>query len=397
MLPLPYHIALRYLRSPKSHSVINLISWVALIALTVPTAALVMILSLHNGLSDTIQGMYNSFDSQLRVTVVEGKFFDPARLNLIEIPGVESVSYTIEDNILIRRGEREHLATIKGVDSNFRQVIPIENLITHGKYEPQLGGLQQATVGQGIAYNLGINPMLMQSIDIYAILPSAGRSVLPTPIYREDSIQVSGVYTLDEQSDSKFIFVPLNFAQRLLGFDNLVSSAEIKLTPDADINLIKSLIDSDFKAQTQFEQKESLYRAINQEKWIIYLLLMMVLLIASLSLAGSIVILIADKSAQIETLRSLGATPGLTRSIFRAQGVIIVGIGSLLGVCVGVGFSMLQQHFQFIKMAGSSTIIDAYPVRVDPLDILVITAGVWTLGWIISTITVKTTVKDIEK
>lgn len=389
------YIAFRYLRSPKSHSVINMISWVALVALTVPTAALMVILSLHNGLSDTIEKLYNSFDSELRITARDGKYFDPKTIQINSIEGVAAVSYTIEDNVLLRKGEREFLATVKGVDSSYRHVVPIENLISHGTYQPMLGELPQAIVGQGIAYNLGINPSLIQHIDIYSILPDRGASVFQTEIFNQRSITPVGVYALDEQTDSKYIIVPLAFAQDLLGFSGMVSSAEILLDKGADVEAIKSQVPAEFNAQSRYEQKESLYKAINQEKWIIYLLLMMVLVIASLSLAGSIVVLIADKRQQIETLRNMGATTKLVRSIFRIQGFAIVVIGSVVGVVIGTIFSLLQQHYGFISMAGSSMILDAYPVRVVLLDIVVILGGVWLVGWLISTIAVRTAIKNI--
>lgn len=389
------YIAFRYLRSPKSHSVINMISWVALVALTVPTAALMVILSLHNGLSDTIEKLYNSFDSELRITARDGKYFDPKTIQINSIEGVATVSYTIEDNVLLRKGEREFLATVKGVDSSYRHVVPIENLISHGTYQPMLGELPQAIVGQGIAYNLGINPSLIQHIDIYSILPDRGASVFQTEIFNQRSITPVGVYALDEQTDSKYIIVPLAFAQDLLGFSGMVSSAEVLLDKGADVEAIKSHIPAEFNAQSRYEQKESLYKAINQEKWIIYLLLMMVLVIASLSLAGSIVVLIADKRQQIETLRNMGATTKLVRSIFRIQGFAIVVIGSVVGVVIGTIFSLLQQYYGFISMAGSSMILDAYPVRVVLLDIVVILGGVWLVGWLISTIAVRTAIKNI--
>lgn len=389
-------IALRYLRSPKSHSVINLITWVAGIAIAIPTAALVIILSLHNGLSSTIEGLYNSFDAQLRITPSEGKFFDPTQLNMTPAPEIAAMSYIIEDNVLLRKGDREHLATLRGVDSAYERVVPIRNLITHGSYEPQLGQLQQAVVGQGIAYNLGINPSLIQPIDIYAIRPDQGTTVLPTPIYRTQSITPVGIYTLDEQTDGRYIIVPLEFAQNLLGFAGKVSSVEIMLRPGIDPekaqDLLKERLGSKFRVETRFEQKASLYRAINQEKWIVFLLLMMVQLIASLSLAGSIVVLVADKRSQMQTLRSMGATRELIRSIFRYEGMLIVVIGSVSGLVLGSGFALAQQHFGFIKMAGDSMIVDHYPVILSPLDLVGITLSVWILGWIISTLTTRATV-----
>lgn len=390
-------VALRYLRSPKSHSVINLISWVALVAIAVPTMALVIILSLHNGLSHTIEGLYNSFDSPLRITSRNAKYFDPKALNLEQHTGIKAYSLTIEDNVLLRHGEREHLATMRGVDSAYARVIPIEQLITHGQYNIQQGDLQQTVVGQGIAYNLGINPSLIQRIDIYSILPDRGSSILPTPIYRTESIIPVGVYTLDQESDNRYMFVPLDYAQQLLGITGKVSSLEILPTEETTPEKLKQELEAEygteFQIATRYEQKESIYRAINQEKWIIFLLLIMVLLIASLSLAGSIVILIADKRAQIETLRSMGATTKLLRAIFRSEGILIVCIGATAGLILGVGFSLIQQHFGLVKMATTTLLLDHYPVRVVLSDLVMVVVGVLGLGSIISYITTRSAIK----
>ena len=345
-------IALRYLRSPKSHSVINLISWVAFVAVAIPTAALVVILSLHNGLSDTIEGMYTAFDSPIRITIVEGQYFDPF---LVDVEGVDKISKNLEQSVLLKLGEREHLAVIKGVDSVFGEVVPIKNLIVNGKYEMTRGDLQQAVVGRGIAYNLGINTSLIQQLDVYSIMPDVGiMSLIPVPTFNMQTIIPVGVFANDEQIDSRYILAPIAFTQSLLGVGKKVSSLEISLkegfTQDEVAAEIAAKIGDNYRVQTRYQQKESLYRSINQEKWIIYLLLLMVLLIASLSLAGNIVMLVADKQAQIQTLFVMGATPVFVRKIFLLQGVIIVVGGIVVGVLLGVGFSLVQQHYGVVQM-----------------------------------------------
>lgn len=397
MKNLPLFIALRYLRSPKSHSVINLISWVALVAIAIPTAALVVILSLHNGLSDTIEKLYSSFDPQIKITPATGKYFDPQTLNLTADHNIKAISFTVEDNVLLRNGEREYLATIKGVDDSFGEIVQIQELITHGKYELQRGDLNQAIVGQGVAYNLGVNPSLVRNIDVYAMLPDRSNSIFQSPIYRSAPIMPIGVYALDQENDSRYIITPLLFAQQILGADGKVSAAEIMVAQGADPESVKeeivAKIGSQFKVETRYEQKATLYRSINQEKWIIYLLLMMVLLIASLSLAGSIMILITDKRNQIQTLRTMGATTSLIRSVFRSQGVIIVAVGVVVGVVLGSGFALGQQYFGFIAMPGESSLVSAYPVRVSVGDIVVISIGILIIGQLLSYVTTKVAIR----
>lgn len=389
-------IALRYLRSPKSHSVINLISWVAFVAVAIPTAALVVILSLHNGLSDTIEGMYTAFDSPIRITIVEGQYFDPF---LVDVEGVDKISKNLEQSVLLKLGEREHLAVIKGVDSVFGEVVPIKNLIVNGKYEMTRGDLQQAVVGRGIAYNLGINTSLIQQLDVYSIMPDVGiMSLIPVPTFNMQTIIPVGVFANDEQIDSRYILAPIAFTQSLLGVGKKVSSLEISLkegfTQDEVAAQIAAKIGDNYRVQTRYQQKESLYRSINQEKWIIYLLLLMVLLIASLSLAGNIVMLVADKQAQIQTLFVMGATPVFVRKIFLLQGVIIVVGGIVVGVLLGVGFSLVQQHYGVVQMGGSFSMTMAYPVRVSLWDTVLTISSVGLVGYLICRLTTQYAVSN---
>jgi len=401
---LSLRIANRYLFSRKSHSIINIISAVSAVAIAVPVMAMVVILSFHNGLSDYIQGLYQDFDPPIRITSSTGRNFTPDSLPTDKIRAlteVESLSVMIEENVLLRHDGSEHLATLRGVDSNYKDVVPVENRLVHGKYTIHFPGNEDILIGQGVAYSLGATVSLYSPIEIYAMRADPGTTVFPTRIYRSQRAQPSGIYALDEPNDSRYIFSGIEFARRLLGKSDAISSVEIRLRPDVNADYarqkIQDIAGDSFKVKTRFQQKETVYKVVNQEKWIIYLLLMMVMLIASLSLAGTVVMLITEKRNETDTLMTMGATTPFIRRIFRRQGIIITVAGTAPGIILGVLFALAQQQWGIIKMGGTSFIMQAYPSKVDPADILIIIISVLLLGTVISAVTARSVIKNRKK
>lgn len=399
---LPLFIARRHLISRKSHSVINLIAGVSVVSVAVPVMALVVILSFHNGLGDFIKKMYSDFDSEIRITPRQGQFFEATtdfRERLEALPEVEAVSATAEQNVLLTYSDRQWPATMRGVDSVYRNVIPLEDIITQGEYQLKLGDLEGAVVGQGVAYALGINTLLREKLQIYAIrADGGGPSFIPMSMYRTERISLAGVYVLDEQTDKRYIFVPLEFAQRLLGYGDKISSLEIKLkegiSPEEGKRMIEAVLGSDrFDIKTRFEQKETIYRMVEQEKWIIYLLLMFVVLIAALSLVGSVVMLATDKERDQQMLLAMGGTSRLLKRIFTWEGTLITACGVVVGALLGSGFALLQQEVGIIKMAGDAFLMDVYPVRIEMFDVFVVSGGVLLLGTAISALTAAGIIK----
>lgn len=400
---LPLFIARRHLLSRKSHSVINLIAGVSVVAVAVPVMALVTILSFHNGLGDFIGKMYSEFDSELRITPKEGIFFeeDPLRNEIASLPEVEAVSATAEQNVLLTYSGRQWIAAMRGVDSAYADVVPIRRRMVQGQYRLQHGDLDEAVIGQGVAYALGVQTALLEPLQVYAIRPGGGAATtatfLPLSLYRTATIPPTGIYALDEQTDSRHIFVPIRFAQRLTGAGDKISSLEIRLkegiSPEAGKKAVAAVVGAGFDVKTRFEQKETVYRMVTQEKWIIYLLLMFVVLIAALSLVGSVVMLAADKERDREMLLAMGGTPRLLRRIFTWEGILITACGVAAGLLLGVGFAVLQQQAGIIKMAGEAFLMDAYPVRIEAFDLLVVAGGVLLLGTAVSALTAAGLIK----
>lgn len=390
-------IARRHLFSRKSHSVINLIAGVSVVAVAVPVMALVVILSFHNGLSDFIRAMYSEFDAELRVTPRTGGGFEAEALRerLVPLPEVETASVVVEQNVLLTCGGRQWIAAMRGVDSLYHQVIPIERRLVQGRYRLQHGDLDEGVFGQGVAYALGVGGGLIEPVRVYAIRPAGtgtAASFLPVSLYRSASIRPAGIYALDEQTDSHYIFVPVALARRLTGFgDGRGTSLEIRLaegvSPERGQRAVAAVVGDGFDVKTRFQQKETVYRMVTQEKWIIYLLLMFVVLIAALSLVGTVVMLAADKERDREMLLAMGGTPGLLRRIFACEGMWITAAGVGAGLVSGVGFALAQQRWGLIRMAGEAFLMEAYPVRIEAADLAAVGFGVLLLGTAISAAT----------
>lgn len=400
---LSFFIAKRHLLSKKAHSVINMIAGVSMVAIAVPVMALVVILSFHNGLSDFIDLLYSEFDSEVRITPKEGMYFEPDEALIARIgglPEVRAVSRTVEQNVLLTYADRQWIAVMRGVDSLYGEVIDIANRTIHGVYAVKHGSLERAVIGQGVAYGLGVNTLgtgsgVAEPLHVYAIRPGGSSvSFLPLSLYTTEKIIPGGIFALDEPTDSRYIFVPLEFAQRLLNTGEKISSLEVKLqdgvSPEQGKKSIEELSETDhFDVKTRFEQKETVYRMVKQEKWVIYLLLMFVVLIAALSLIGSVVILATDKEKDRDMLIAMGGTPKLLRRIFTWEGVLITGIGVCAGLVLGVLFALMQQAWGIVPVMGENPLMETYPARIRGTDLLFVALGVMLLGTFASFLTAR--------
>lgn len=388
--------ARRYLFSRKSHSVINIISGVSAFAVCIPVAAMVILLSVFNGFENLIQGLYSHFDPDIVITPAEGKTFAADSLpaeRLRAVEGVKTVSYALEENALFEYRDRQYIGMMKGVDSLYGRVVPMDSIVAQGEYRLRLGDFQEAFIGQGVAYALGIRSSLSDPMSIYTPRRGSFSPLLPMSIYRRETVYPSGIFVLDAEADGRYVFVSLELAQRLLDNPRQVSSVALKLRPGVSSEQVQSRLAAEigpgFKALTRYQQNESFYRIMMYEKWGIYFIILLVLVIASFSLVGSLVMLIIEKRKDTRTLVTLGAPLGLIRRIFRGEGMLIYGIGALFGLVLGLVLALLQQHFGLIGMGGSTFLVDAYPVEVRLSDLLWVVVTFSALSWLISTLTVR--------
>ena len=400
---LPLFFARRYLFSKKSHSVINIVSGVSAFSVAIPVMAMVILLSVFNGFEGLIKSMYRSFDPDIRITPVRGKVFpidSLPRERFLAIDGVRDAAYALEDNAVFEYRARQAFGTMCGVDSLYRQVVPLDSLRTEGVFQLQFGDFPEAYVGQGMAYALGIRVNLNSPISVY--VPRRGRvsPLLPYSFYKKQNIFPSGVFALEAEVDGKYVIVPLHFAQELLDYPGQASSVAIRLEADASPQRVQQQIGQwlgdDYKIQSRYQQKESFYRIMMYEKWGIYFIILLVLVIASFSLIGSLVMLIIEKRKDSQTLVTMGADTKLLRKIFVAEGMLIYLIGAGGGLLLGVALALAQQHFGFLKLSGETFLIDAYPVEVHPSDLAWVIVTFVSVSYLISVLTVRAMIPKKE-
>ena len=395
---LSFYIARRYLFGKKSQNAINIISGISVIGVTVGTMALVIVLSVFNGFDSVVKSLFSTFDPDIKISAVEGKTFlpDPANTAKIrQLPGVEAVSEVLEENVLLLYGDKQHIGTIKGVDDSFQAVTGLDSMVYDGSMKLKEKNRYYAVVGQGVAYNLRIGLSFIDPLFVYTIdRKSRFNMAQPEESIRRDFIYPSGIFAIEQDFDSKYVIVPIEFARKLLSYESEVSFLEVKLDPAFPQENVRteitSLMGDGFHVKNREQQNALFYKVMKSEKWAIFLILTFILIIASFNIIGSLSMLIIDKKKDIATLRNMGAGNRLIERVFLVEGWLISITGSLLGLALGSGISWIQQRFGVIRLSGSgSFVIDAYPVKIEAVDILLIWLTVLLIGWIAARYPVK--------
>ena len=398
----PFYIARRYLVAKKSHNVINVISAISVVGVMVGTMALVVILSAFNGFDTLVHSLFNSFDPDLKVTLVQGKTFPdtlPSLARVRALPEVQYVSGVIEEMALLQYGERQFIATVKGVEDDYTKMSGIDTMIVDGRFVLHQKGSPMAVVGQGIANNLGIGLHFITPIKVYVPRRGGRVTLNPERAFNKSYIYPSGIFAIQQDFDLKYMIVPIAFARKLFGYAHELSALEIKLRPGADVAKVKAevtqVMGPDFVVKDRYEQQALLYRIMKTEKWAIFLILTFILVIASFNVVGSLSMLIIEKRDDIATLRALGASVGVLRRIFLLEGWLITAAGAAAGVVLGLVVCWVQLQFGVVKIPGSgSFVIDTYPVVVKAVDVAVVFMTVLTIGYLAAWYPVRTMVRD---
>lgn len=390
----PFYIARRYLFSRKSHNAINVISAVSVCGVALATLALVCTLSVFNGFRDMVSTFFTAFDPQLRVVPAVGKVFDGKDeriLALREMPEIALVCESVEDNALVQYQGRQAMAVIKGVDDNFSELTPIDTIL-FGRGDLLLHDevVDYAIPGVQLLASLGTGIRFLDPLEIYA--PKRGAKVNmanPAASFNAGNLFSSGlVFAVNQEKyDGSYIITSLQFARKLFQYTDEVSAVNLKLSPDADVDAVKSrlkeLLGEDFRVLDRYEQQADTFRIMEIEKLISYLFLTFILMIACFNVIGSLSMLIIDKRDDVATLRNLGATEKQILRIFLFEGRMISFIGAVAGIVLGVLLCWLQQEFGLISLGASgSFIVDAYPVSVRFWDVVLVFVTVVAVGFL---------------
>ena len=392
-------IAGRYLIAKKSHNVINIISAISAVGMAIGTAALIIILSVYNGVDSLIRSMMGSVEPDFMITPTKSKTFVPegeAFDWLYEQSAVKNMSCVLQEDVFITYGESQSLVKAKGVDRIYEEESPLQAQMLQGDFTLHKGDIPLACIGSGLAYEMGINPRFLTAIELY--FPSRTRKIsTANPASSLESIKVwpSGIFQLGGDADKGLLILPIDKMQELLEYEgNVVSAVEIRLAEgisDRERRILQDEISTrlgdGFKVSDRFQQNESLYKMMKYEKAAIYTILIFVIIIIAFNIFGSLSMLIIDMGSDIRSLRSMGASEKLIRRIFTLEGWAISLLGLAAGLIIGIGFALLQQQFGFIKMPGQF-LVQAYPIVISWSDVLLTAAGVASIGYLIALIPV---------
>ncbi|WMN07665.1 ABC transporter permease [Marivirga arenosa] len=378
MKNLSFFIARRYFLSKKKKGFINVLSIIAMVGVAIGTAALVIVLSVFNGLEDLIRSLYSSFDADIKISLKEGKFFEydeELKTQIQNIEGLATIVEVVEDNVLVRYNDGESVVRMKGVSPDFEKNAELRNHITEGQLKLTEKEQNFAVVGQGIRYDLSINSRnnFLALQFYYPKNISPGRSN-PSSMYNSGILMPAGVFAIEKQYDEKYIFVPLRFARNLIGKDNECTSLEIELEDGVSVseiqNILKRKLGDSFDIMNSDEQHASLLKAIKIEKLFIYLTFSFILAVASFNIFFALTMLALDKKRDISILFAMGTPIKTIRNIFLKEGAIISLSGALTGGLFGFIICLLQQEYGLISMNMASAVQEAYPVKMIATDFI---------------------------
>lgn len=394
-------IAFRYLFAKKKRNAINIISSIAVLAFTVCTTALIIILSTMNGFEELIFSMYNKFNPDIKITPIEGKFFEyQSTLDKVKkIEGVAFVLPSLEDHAVVRNHDYQTICTVKGVDDRYFKINDLEGRISEGEALLSEKNVPLMVLGSGVGVKVNASTSGPFS-QLTVITPRRGDySVSDPEAVNQLLIQPSGLITLDEAISNKYVFVPMSFAEQLFETNGKASSLEVKLHKNVNeekvYQSIQNLLGKEFKVQNRMEQQATLYKMFKSEKWASFAILTFILLIAAFNALGSLTMLVIEKKEDISTLISMGASKRIIQKIFFSIGFLISFFGAFLGLLIGLGLVALQQSTGFIKMQGA--IVDSYPVKIKGEDILLVLFTVLLLGLIVGILPARKSVSIVKK
>lgn len=373
------YIAKRYLFAKKSHNIINFISMLSLIGVAVASGALLIVLSIFNGLQDFIAQSVNAFNPDLEITSREGKVFPQQAIDLQTIAAWDDVQYCSEvlsDVVVFACEDRQFIAKLKGVRNDYTKMNCLDTMV-EGHFVLHENDNDFAVLGGNIAYRL----------DCFAGVPNTFLKVYyPDRMRKNVSINnlsslnsqiiiPSGVFYTYTEYDAEYVFVPIDFAKQLLGYDSAYTSVEIKCK-EGKVNAVqrklKEMYGDKFYVRNAYQQEEDLYKVMQSEKWGIYAILSFILVIAMFNIISMMTILILEKKEQIKVFYSMGADKTMIKNIFFYEGLLITGIGLLIGIVIGLLFCFLQSQFEFITFGDGSYLLSAYPVKIKILDVVMI-------------------------
>lgn len=386
---LPFKIALRYLIAKKSTQVIQLITGISVLGLTVGTAALVLVLSVFNGFEDLIMGMYVKFNPDIKITPISGKFFQPDEslfYKISKIQGIEAISGTLEEIAFFTYQEKQDFGMIKGVDTLFSAVSNIDSCIKEGIYLPDHSLSFNALIGLGIRNKLGINlEDPFASLTVY-MPKNKENSPFENP-FRSRNLQPIGTFMIQQEYDNQYIITNLNVARELIGSPDILSAWEVKVVNNYPVKQVvsdlQSILKDHFNVKDYYAQEEGFIKLMRLEKWLSFAIVGFMLLLVAFNLIGALWMIVLDKKRDVSILKSIGSTDLDIRNLFLFEGLFLTGIGLISGVLLALFIFFLQKTFHLVTIPGSF-VVDSYPISLRWKDFIVVGITVFLIGLLAS-------------
>lgn len=388
-----FDFAWRYFRAKKSANAINIIAWVTTGVIAFATCCQVLVLSVFNGFEDLVKSLYSTFYADIKVIPAKGKSFvlTPGQITKINQQSfVQKSSLIAEERALLQNGEAQSVVVLKGVDENFPNVSGIASTITRGRFFTGTIGEPQIIIGTGIqnATGITVNEAFAPEI-ISVILPKKTTSTDPLESISQGNVTASGIFAIQQDFDNLYALTNIDFVKQQMAYGpDEYTGLEIRLRNKADIELSKqtiaSLLGPGYIVQSKYEQNTNLYNTMKTEKWAIYAVLTLILIIAAFNMISALTMLVLEKKQDIAILQSMGSTRSTIKKIFLSEGILLGVIGAASGIILAVIICLLQVKFKLIKLQGGSFLIDYFPVKLIPTDFLLVSATALLIAFIAS-------------
>lgn len=355
---LPFYLARRYLFAKKSSNAINLITWVSIIGIGVGTAALILVLSVFNGLTQFIENLYSSFDPDIRIVAERGQTFemtDSLMSTVLADKDVEAAVFTLEGRVWFEYSGNQTFGVLKGLPVDYLDINQLDTTILLGEYTfAPINGVSQAVFGIGLA-KLQLNTNLENDIVPVSVsyIPQGSR-MNTTRDVNTASMFPAGYFQVQKEYDDRYVLCSMDFVQDLFEAEGQASALEIRLKDLNDADRVKKrlqpLIGPEYRIQTWYEQHETLYRVMKNEKYVTFLILVLMIAILAINIVGSLSMIVLEKTKDIAVLKSMGGTKDLIRNVFLGEGLLVGAIGGGIGLVLALTFCILQLNFGLVEL-----------------------------------------------
>jgi len=385
--------AWRYFKAKKTTNAINVISWISIVAIIIGTASLILVLSVFNGFEGLVKSLYSSFYPDLRVSPLSGKeiTLTPEQLQkLRSVNGIKSISLVVEEKALLKNGDYQSIVSLKGVDENFTNVTSVKEHIVKGDFNTGTEDDALLVLGAGIENAVGVQTD-RNLVPLAIYLPRKGELSLSDPFksLSVDTINTSGTFLIQQDFDNKYALTNLAFVKNMLGMDaDTYGGAEMALDPNVDMEevqqVVKNLLGNEYIVQNRFEQNASLFSVMQVEKWMIYAILSLILVVAAFNIIGALTMLVLEKKQDIGVLHALGADRSFIQRIFLSSGLLVAIIGGGAGMLLAFLIGTAQTKFHLVPLEGNTFMVDYFPVKMVYADFLLVSCTVLVIALIAS-------------